>query len=337
MRSPAPRTILCLQQSGFRSCRERKDGTRRLPIARRRWKLTRKSGCPQQSWLGAVTKGRVDEAIAHYQEALQIRPDYEESHFNLGDAFAQKGKLDEAISQYRLALQSTPITREAHNNLGNRSPAKGGLDEAIMHFQEALQFNPNCARSHDDLGIALPPPHPPPRLASWQRSSAKRQIGRSDRAFPKGAANQPRQRESPQQPRQRFSAKGKRGRSNRPVSTGAANRTRQSSGPKNNLAWLLATCPEASLRNGNKAVELARTGQQADRRRESGHSPHPGRRLGRSRAVFRSGGNGAARLAPGRGAIQRQAGRPTSIGVETLPGRQAIPYLLKHIKASATT
>jgi len=27
---------------------------------------------------------------------------------------------------------------------------------------------------------------------------------------------------------------------------------------QNNLAWLLATCPEASLRNGNKAVELAR-------------------------------------------------------------------------------
>ena len=27
---------------------------------------------------------------------------------------------------------------------------------------------------------------------------------------------------------------------------------------QNNLAWLLATCPEASLRNGDKAVELAR-------------------------------------------------------------------------------
>ncbi|MGB8369983.1 MAG: hypothetical protein ACLPYZ_13585 [Limisphaerales bacterium] len=25
---------------------------------------------------------------------------------------------------------------------------------------------------------------------------------------------------------------------------------------QNNLAWLLATCPEASIRNGTKAVEL---------------------------------------------------------------------------------
>jgi tetratricopeptide (TPR) repeat protein len=29
-------------------------------------------------------------------------------------------------------------------------------------------------------------------------------------------------------------------------------------GTQNNLAWLLATCPEPSLRNGHKAVELAR-------------------------------------------------------------------------------
>ena len=30
----------------------------------------------------------------------------------------------------------------------------------------------------------------------------------------------------------------------------------------NNLAWLLATCPEGSLRNGNKAVELAQSAVQ---------------------------------------------------------------------------
>jgi tetratricopeptide (TPR) repeat protein len=29
-------------------------------------------------------------------------------------------------------------------------------------------------------------------------------------------------------------------------------------GAQNDLAWLLATCPEASLRNGSRAVELAR-------------------------------------------------------------------------------
>jgi hypothetical protein len=36
------------------------------------------------------------------------------------------------------------------------------------------------------------------------------------------------------------------------------------------LAWLLATCPEASLRNGNRAVELAR---QAEGLAGGGESP----------------------------------------------------------------
>jgi hypothetical protein len=35
---------------------------------------------------------------------------------------------------------------------------------------------------------------------------------------------------------------------------------------QNNLAWLLATCPEASIRNGAKAVELAQQGGTACRK-----------------------------------------------------------------------
>ena len=36
---------------------------------------------------------------------------------------------------------------------------------------------------------------------------------------------------------------------------------------QNNLAWVLATCPEASLRDGNKAVELARQANELTGRR----------------------------------------------------------------------
>jgi Flp pilus assembly protein TadD len=35
---------------------------------------------------------------------------------------------------------------------------------------------------------------------------------------------------------------------------------------QNDLAWVLATSPQASLRNGNEAVELAQQVEQADRR-----------------------------------------------------------------------
>jgi tetratricopeptide (TPR) repeat protein len=69
--------------------------------------------------LGTVLrqKGRVDEAIFHYQEALQIMPGNESIHFNLAKAFYQKGKVDQAIAHFQLALRVDPADMEAQNNL----------------------------------------------------------------------------------------------------------------------------------------------------------------------------------------------------------------------------
>ncbi len=47
-----------------------------------------------------LEKGRVDEAIAHYQQALQINPNYAEPQFCLANALLQKGKVDEAIHHF---------------------------------------------------------------------------------------------------------------------------------------------------------------------------------------------------------------------------------------------
>ena len=67
----------------------------------------------------------MDEAITHYQKALQINPDYAEAHNNLGNALLQKGRVDEAIAQYQKALQIKPDYAEAHDNLGNALLQKG--------------------------------------------------------------------------------------------------------------------------------------------------------------------------------------------------------------------
>ena len=59
----------------------------------------------------------MDEAIVHYQKALQIKPDYAEAHNNLGNALLQKGRVDEAITHYQKALQIKPDSPEVLNNL----------------------------------------------------------------------------------------------------------------------------------------------------------------------------------------------------------------------------
>jgi hypothetical protein len=62
-------------------------------------------------------KGRLDEAIAEYHEALRLKQDYPEAHNNLGFTLAKKGQLGEAIAQYQEALRVRPDFVGARNNL----------------------------------------------------------------------------------------------------------------------------------------------------------------------------------------------------------------------------
>jgi protein O-mannosyl-transferase len=97
----------------------------------------------------------VDEAIVHYQKALQVNPDYAEAHNNLGYALFQKGAVDEAMVHFQKALQIKPDYAEAHYTLGNVLINKGRVDEAMVHFQQALEINPDYADAHKNLGNVL--------------------------------------------------------------------------------------------------------------------------------------------------------------------------------------
>jgi protein O-mannosyl-transferase len=100
-------------------------------------------------------KGKMDEAIAHFQRALQINPDFADAHNGLGNALLRQGKVDEAIGQYQNALQINPDFVVAHYNLGSALFQKGDVDGAMVHFQKALQINPNDPGAHNNFGNVL--------------------------------------------------------------------------------------------------------------------------------------------------------------------------------------
>ena len=102
-----------------------------------------------------LQEGRTDEAIALFQQALQIKPDYADAYYNLGNALLHETKVDDAIALYRRALQLNPDYAKAHINLGNALILEGKMDEAMDHYQQALQITPNDAEAHIDLGNAL--------------------------------------------------------------------------------------------------------------------------------------------------------------------------------------
>jgi protein O-mannosyl-transferase len=110
-----------------------------------------------QNNLGLVleTRGQIDEAITHYQKALAVNPDYVPAHHNLGMFLTSRGQLDEAIAHLKKVVEIDPRIASAHGDLGTALVRKGRIDEAIAEYGKALKIKPDYAEAHNNLGVAL--------------------------------------------------------------------------------------------------------------------------------------------------------------------------------------
>jgi predicted O-linked N-acetylglucosamine transferase (SPINDLY family) len=108
-----------------------------------------------QHGLTFAQRGRFEEAVASFQEALRLQPASATAHNNLGNVFVELGRLDDAVSSFRQALRYKPDFVSAHSNLGEALRRQGHLEEAVASFREALALNPRHAHAHNNLAMAL--------------------------------------------------------------------------------------------------------------------------------------------------------------------------------------
>ena len=223
---------------------------------------------------------RVDEAIVYFKKALAIYPSYAEAHNNLGIALVQEGDVDEAITNYETSLEFKPDFLDAHYNLGVALLQKGRLDEAMPHFQKVLELNPDYADADYNLGVIfLQKQQPDDAIRYFQKTLAIQpdyaeaehglglacvQKGQLDEAiahFRKTIEMNP---DHAQAHNNLGRALLQEGRVDEAIvhfqkALAIAPGTAEF---QNNLAWVLATCPIASFRNGDRAVDLAQSANQ---------------------------------------------------------------------------
>ena len=194
-----------------------------------------------------LQQGNGDQAAAFYQRALEIKPDYAMAHYNLGNVLLQKGSVDEAIAHYRKTLEIKPDFVDARNNLGNAFLLKGNVDEAIVHFQLALQINPNFGETQNNLGYAF---------------LLKGSVDEAIAHFQAALQINPRHVEAHIN---LGTALLKKGNENEAVAhyQRALELNPDSPDALNDLAWVLATSPQAPVRDGTRAVQLAQRANQA--------------------------------------------------------------------------
>jgi len=100
-----------------------------------------------------LAKGKMDEAEAHYQKAVELNPKFAQAHYNLGYVRLQKSQFSEAITDFQEALKLSPNYAKAHNNLGIAFVQVGQPDKALVEFQTALQIIPDYPDAQKNLAI----------------------------------------------------------------------------------------------------------------------------------------------------------------------------------------
>jgi tetratricopeptide (TPR) repeat protein len=190
--------------------------------------------------------GNAQQAMQHWEQALRLKPDLAEAHYNLGLALWQAGKAQEAIRHFEQALEIDPAYAEAHNNLGNSLFALGRMSEAVEHYQTAIQLKSDYADAHVNLANVLVAQGKFDEASTHYQLALLLAPNSAQITYKLGLALQG------QRKFQAAIAQYQKVLELEPRHALA----------HNNLAWLLATCPDASLRDGSRAVELARKAEQ---------------------------------------------------------------------------
>ena len=86
----------------------------------------------------AHSRGELEKAIAFYEQALKVRPEFPEAEFQRGNALASLGRLPEADAAFRLAISYKKNWALPYSALGALLMRQGRDKEAEEFFRQAL-------------------------------------------------------------------------------------------------------------------------------------------------------------------------------------------------------
>ncbi|MBN2147212.1 MAG: tetratricopeptide repeat protein [Anaerolineales bacterium] len=99
--------------------------------------------------------GRYEEAIAYYDQVLNLVPNLTAIWANKGNSLNKLRRYEDAILSLDQALKLDPLSVQAWNNKGNSLHGLGRFEDAISCYDKALQFDPNHISTLINKGNSL--------------------------------------------------------------------------------------------------------------------------------------------------------------------------------------
>jgi tetratricopeptide (TPR) repeat protein len=192
--------------------------------------------------IALTEKGQLDQALQRLYQALSLDPQQSRAQGYAGLVLAQSGRLDEAVTRFQKALEIDPYYRTAHRNLGKIYQEQGQLEQATAHLRMVAELDDQDPQGHFELGMVL---------------LQRKRVAEAIEQFQKTLALDPQALDACLLLSKAWVLQGDfraAVAALRQATAIDANNVR----PLADLAWLLAVCPADEVRDGAEAVELAR-------------------------------------------------------------------------------
>jgi hypothetical protein len=95
------------------------------------------------------------DSVTLYQTTLALNPEADLAHNNLGLLLARAGQVEEAIPHFERAVEIRPGSAHAHNNLANAFRVTGKPRQAIEQYELSLKLERANANTWNNLALLL--------------------------------------------------------------------------------------------------------------------------------------------------------------------------------------
>ncbi len=99
--------------------------------------------------------GRIPEALADYEKAIALNPEYLEGYNNRGNAYEALGRIPEALADYEKVIALNPKDPEGYKNSGYMYYLQNNYEEALHRYNTAIGLAPDYVNAYTNRGVLL--------------------------------------------------------------------------------------------------------------------------------------------------------------------------------------